>query len=435
MAIIRANLFEVEKDAATSLRFVLMSLGQVVTGIAHGSVTAYATDPSGNQAEILSGAGEWTEIGNGVYTLAVAGTVFDEVGEWVIILQVVGADDAVRTVLCVTKTAADRIEDAKTTLGTAIILDGGTASIAGMLTKLADDNGGADFNAGTDSQNKIAAGVQPACNAALVAYPVPLAVDVQSSCDAALTAAGTATAGNVTTSEGNVTAAISASQLVITNAISATEGNLTTEIQTLQNTIIINVDVPPYIIKPTAGSKSYRCVVSLFDGQGNPEAPDAAPDFRLDSLSGAPPISIMGVMFQDGVKVGVYYYDWTVTSVSDDYKAVIEITVVDGGVTHRVQRLVEYVEGVTTTALLAAINAVPDLVWDEASSGHTAAGSFGLAMKVIRAIARNGFEVEADGTYTVFEDDGTTPLITGVMKRSGVGTNIYPTHRTGVSGG
>ncbi len=40
-------------------------------------------------------------------------------------------------------------------IGTAISLDGGAATIAGMLTKMADDNGGADFDATTDSLEKI----------------------------------------------------------------------------------------------------------------------------------------------------------------------------------------------------------------------------------------------------------------------------------------
>ena len=40
-------------------------------------------------------------------------------------------------------------------IGTPVALDGGTASLAGMLTKMADDNGGADFNAGTDSLHEL----------------------------------------------------------------------------------------------------------------------------------------------------------------------------------------------------------------------------------------------------------------------------------------
>lgn len=40
-------------------------------------------------------------------------------------------------------------------VGTPVALDGGTATIAGMLTKLADDNGGATFDATASSQDKI----------------------------------------------------------------------------------------------------------------------------------------------------------------------------------------------------------------------------------------------------------------------------------------
>lgn len=41
-------------------------------------------------------------------------------------------------------------------IGTAISIDGGTPTLAGMLTKMADDNGGADFDATTASLNEIA---------------------------------------------------------------------------------------------------------------------------------------------------------------------------------------------------------------------------------------------------------------------------------------
>lgn len=40
-------------------------------------------------------------------------------------------------------------------IGTPIALDGGALTIAAMLTKMADDNGGADFDATDDSLNKI----------------------------------------------------------------------------------------------------------------------------------------------------------------------------------------------------------------------------------------------------------------------------------------
>lgn len=44
-------------------------------------------------------------------------------------------------------------------IGAPVALDSGDATLSGNLTKLADDNGGADFDATTDSQEKIAVGL------------------------------------------------------------------------------------------------------------------------------------------------------------------------------------------------------------------------------------------------------------------------------------
>lgn len=46
-------------------------------------------------------------------------------------------------------------QDIQSKIGTPVALDGGAATVGGMLTKLADDNGGADFDATTDSQQAI----------------------------------------------------------------------------------------------------------------------------------------------------------------------------------------------------------------------------------------------------------------------------------------
>lgn len=50
-----------------------------------------------------------------------------------------------------------KVDTSVSRIGTPVALDSGDASIAGMLTKMADDNGGADFDAGTDSLHEIAA--------------------------------------------------------------------------------------------------------------------------------------------------------------------------------------------------------------------------------------------------------------------------------------
>jgi hypothetical protein len=59
--------------------------------------------------------------------------------------------------------------DAYARLGAPVALDGGAATVAGMLTKLADDNGGATFDATYDSLNKIKASVTAGVATALQA--------------------------------------------------------------------------------------------------------------------------------------------------------------------------------------------------------------------------------------------------------------------------
>lgn len=49
-----------------------------------------------------------------------------------------------------------KVEDIQTNIGSPSSIDGGAATLAGMLTKMIDDNDGADFNAATDSLEKIA---------------------------------------------------------------------------------------------------------------------------------------------------------------------------------------------------------------------------------------------------------------------------------------
>ena len=58
-----------------------------------------------------------------------------------------------------TGTLGKVISNTSTFVGTPIALDSGTATIAGMLTKIVDDNGGASFDSTYNSLNKISSGV------------------------------------------------------------------------------------------------------------------------------------------------------------------------------------------------------------------------------------------------------------------------------------
>ena len=49
----------------------------------------------------------------------------------------------------------DALQSVRDVVGTPAALDGGAATLGGMLTKMADDNGGADFDAGTDSLQEV----------------------------------------------------------------------------------------------------------------------------------------------------------------------------------------------------------------------------------------------------------------------------------------
>lgn len=56
-------------------------------------------------------------------------------------------------------TISGNVDDIETAIGTPVALDGGAATLGGMLTKIADDNGGADYDATTDSLHKISGAV------------------------------------------------------------------------------------------------------------------------------------------------------------------------------------------------------------------------------------------------------------------------------------
>ncbi len=80
-------------------------------------------------------------------------------------------------------TAGKGVSDLLTNLGTPVSLDGGTASLAGMLTKLADDNGGSDFDATTDSLRVLQQALTPNLAVAGSGWSGSLAVGVAVSGD------------------------------------------------------------------------------------------------------------------------------------------------------------------------------------------------------------------------------------------------------------
>ena len=76
-------------------------------------------------------------------------------------------------------------------IGVPVALDGGAATVGGMLTKMADDNGGADFDAATDSLAEITAAI-------VIGFPTNEHADVEPGGGTVVTGTNTANDGDST---------------------------------------------------------------------------------------------------------------------------------------------------------------------------------------------------------------------------------------------
>ncbi len=76
-------------------------------------------------------------------------------------------------------------------------------------------------------------------------------------------------------------------------------------------------------------------------------------------------------------------------------------------------------DGLTAQQVAAA-------VWDAATASHDTAGTFGLAVGLLHALGRNRVVTDpAAGTFTVYDDDDTTVLLTGDLWQNAAGTVPY----------
>lgn len=112
----------------------------------------------------------------------------------------------------------------------------------------------------------------------------------------------------------------------------------------IQNNTTVRFIIPDRLIKPNTGNKTYQFHLRLFDDLGNPEAPDSAPTIRIRRLDTGVDIVNGAVMTQDGAKVGAYFYNFTISSGTALYHALVEATVVENGVTRYVPAVTEITE-------------------------------------------------------------------------------------------
>lgn len=140
---------------------------------------------------------------------------------------------------------------------------------------------------------------------------------------------------------------ISAAETNIISEINTNEiklDNLALAVASIQNNTTVRFIVPEYLVKPTSGVKTYQFHLRLFDTVGNPEAPDSTPTIRIRRLDTAVDIINGALMTQDGVKIGAYYYDFPISAGTAEYPALVEVTVVEGGITRYVPATTEVTE-------------------------------------------------------------------------------------------
>lgn len=120
--------------------------------------------------------------------------------------------------------------------------------------------------------------------------------------------------------------------------------SLSSQIGTIQNNTTVRFAVPARLVKPAAGSKSYQFQLRLYDETGHPEAPDYAPTIRIKRLDTGLDFVASTPMSPDGVTVGGYYYNFTITEGTDEFPAYVEALVTENGVTKSVPAMTEITE-------------------------------------------------------------------------------------------
>ena len=126
-------------------------------------VNATLTDTTAIKAvtDVLPDSGALTTIGTDTARLtavrAAVLTDWIDAGRLDAILDLI-LEDTGTTIPGTITTMQGNVTDILAEIGTGIQLDGGTATLAGMLTKMADDNAGADFDATDDSLTGISTG-------------------------------------------------------------------------------------------------------------------------------------------------------------------------------------------------------------------------------------------------------------------------------------
>jgi len=185
-----------KKNGAARVFFYLDVLAATVASIVLKRVDSGSTD-----FETLTYTTNYTcdEMSGGWYACDIVASVLDTIGETLLEFSYTGSNPY----YCSVDVVDNLVSDNATTIGTPVSLDSGVASLAGMLTKIADDSGGTTYEAGADSMHtKTGSGLtaQQTRDAMLLAATAP-GIGAEDSIDDKLDDIPTsvATAANATT--------------------------------------------------------------------------------------------------------------------------------------------------------------------------------------------------------------------------------------------
>lgn len=153
---------------------------------------------------------------------------------------------------------------------------------------------------------------------------------------------------------------------------------LSDDVGAIQNNTTARFIVPDRLIKPNSGTKTYQFQLRLYDETGNAQAPDSKPTIRVRRLDTGVDIILDEEMTQDGAKVGAYYFDFNITSGTDEYTMIVEATVVEGGATRYIPAVSEITEFESDlNAIQSQLSAVQSTVTSTQSAVTN--GVYGLA--------------------------------------------------------
>lgn len=230
------------------------------------------------------------------------------------------------------------------------------------------------------------------------------------------------------------------------------------EVTAIQNNTTTELIVPTNIIRPASGSVLCYFRVYLKDTDGNMEAPDAAPTIDIRDQAGNDLSGRLNSATGTLEATGQYRWTYTSTSTDDAEQLLVEVTVIEGGVTRKSGRtawitdnastdftssdradlllIKGYVDELETrlTALRAGyLDSIPAIVADtnELQTDWSNGGRLDLLLDAAAASSAGGTGARS---VTITVNDGSTVLQNALVRMTnGAESYVIATNVSGVA--